>query len=83
MRNPDRLDTFYEEIKELHKTTYPDWRIMQFWLNFMGWIASEKRIDPFFPEDGQMIEFLREYLGKDRRTELVNNHIEGISKEGE
>lgn len=61
MRNPERLDSFYEELKDMHKTYFPDWRFGQFCSNFFGWLMSKKKIDLFFPEEGEMLKYLREY----------------------
>ena len=62
MRNPKRLDKFYKELAELHKEYIPDWRFGQFCSNFFGWLVSEKEIDLFFPEEEQMMEYIKEYL---------------------
>lgn len=40
MRNPDRLDSFYDELKKIHKEHFPDWRFGQWCSNFFGWLAS-------------------------------------------
>lgn len=61
MRNPERLDSFYEELKDIHKTYFPDWRFGQFCSNFFGWLMAKKKIDLFFPEEGEMLKYLREY----------------------
>jgi len=61
MRNPDRLDSFYDELKNLHKNTFPDLRFGQLISNFFGWLWSNKGIDCFFPEENRMLEYLKEY----------------------
>lgn len=61
MRDPNRLDKFYDEMKEIHKMSFPDWRFGQLMSNFLGWLYSEKKRDCFFPEEDEMIEHLREY----------------------
>ena len=61
MRNPERLDTFYDTLKDIHKKTFPDLRFGQFCSNFFGWLASEKKVDLFFPEEDKMIEYIKEY----------------------
>ena len=48
IRNPDRLDSFYAELKEIHKYSFPDMRFGQFMMNALGWINSTKKRDPFF-----------------------------------
>lgn len=61
MRDPKRLDKFYEEMKQIHKESFPDWRFGQLCANFFGWIYTEKGKDLFFPEEDEMIELFREY----------------------
>lgn len=61
MRNPNRLDKFYDEMKEIHKKSFPDWRFGQLMSNFFGWLMSEKKKDLFFPEEDDMIKYFREY----------------------
>ncbi len=64
MRNPNRLDAFYEEMKIIHKKSFPDWRFGQLMSNFFGWLMSSKGKDLFFPEEDDMIEYFREYANK-------------------
>lgn len=61
MRDPKRLTNFYNRLKKYHANYFPDWRFGQFMLNFFGWLASEKKIDPFFPEEDKMIKYIEEY----------------------
>lgn len=61
MRNPNRLDRFYEELRDLHKQYFPDWRFGQLCANFFGWLMSERKIDLFFPEEADMLGYFREY----------------------
>ena len=56
MRDPKRLDSFYDRMKELHKTV-PDWRFGQLIYNFIRDIG-----DPFYIEDDKMISLLEEWL---------------------
>ena len=65
MRNADRLDTFYENLKNVHKNAAPDQRFGQFMCNFLGWLAYEKKKDPFFPEENEMLGYLEEYVKSD------------------
>lgn len=59
MRNPERLDSFYEEMKNAHKTTVPDWRFGQLIYNFMREIG-----DPFYLEDDKFISLFKEWIAK-------------------
>lgn len=61
MRKPERLDGFYDELREIHKKSFPDMRFGQFVLNVLGWINSTKQRDPFFPEEDEMITLIKEY----------------------
>lgn len=61
MRDPNRLDKFYDEMKEIHKKYWPDLRFGQLMCNFLGYVASTKKRDPFFPEETEIMEYFREY----------------------
>lgn len=65
IRDTNRLYNFYNEVTRLHMTYMPDWRVGQFWLNFLSWIQNEKKRDPFFPEESQMLTYLREFCGEE------------------
>ena len=61
MRDIYRLDRFYDELKEIHKKNFPDWRVGQLISNVLGdWQAKTKR-DIFFPEENEMIQIFRDY----------------------
>lgn len=62
MRNPQRLDAFYEAVKKIHKESFPDWRFGQLFFNFWRWLSNEKHIDIFFPEEDETIKLLKEYV---------------------
>ena len=59
MRNPDRLDGFYEKVKELHKKYCPDWRFGQLMSNFADCVG-----DIFYWEEDAFLESFEEYLKK-------------------
>lgn len=61
MRDPNRLDLFYQTLKEIHKQSFPDLRFGQFMFNFMGWLQSEKKNDGFYYEENRMIKCIKEY----------------------
>ena len=63
-RYADRLDRFYDVLRDIHKEHFPDWRFGQLMTNFLGWVYSEKKIDPFFPEEDEMLEYIKEYCEK-------------------
>ena len=62
MRDINRLDKFYDELKEIHKKNFPDWRFGQMINNILGdWQAKTKR-DIFFPEEDEMIQIFKDYI---------------------
>ena len=61
MRDPNRLDKFYDEIRLFHKLCLPDLRFLQLFNNFYHWIFTEKKKDPFFIEEDETLELFREY----------------------
>ena len=65
MRNPNRLYNFYDEVRRIHMEHFPDWRFGQFIYNFIVWLNNRKSIDPFFPEEEEMLKLLREYAGEE------------------
>lgn len=66
MRPLERLDTFYDELKEIHKKHFPDWRFGQLCSNFFGWLYQEHKIDLFFPEEDEMLKYIKEYADIDQ-----------------
>lgn len=61
MRDANRLDKFYDELKEIHKKNFPDWRFGQLIVNVLAdWQAKTGR-DIFFPEEDEMIKIFKEY----------------------
>lgn len=63
MRDPNRLDNFYNTMRKIHMETFPDWRFGQLMSNFFGWLYSEKKIDLFFPEEDEMLKYFKEFAG--------------------
>jgi len=66
MRNPDRLDNFYDEMKALHKKHFSDWRFGQLMSNFFGWVCETYKMDIFFPEEDKMLDWFYEFCGEKR-----------------
>lgn len=46
-------------------TYMPDWRAGQFWVNFLSWIQNKKERDPFFPEEDELLTYLKEFCGEE------------------
>lgn len=62
MRDPNRLYKFYENLRDIHITYFPDWRFGQFIYNFENWYLHSYQNDIFFIEDDKMSELFTEYL---------------------
>lgn len=57
MRDPERLDAFYDRIKELHKKKIPDWRFGQLIINFLSAYG-----DTFYWEEDRFLNKFEEYI---------------------
>ena len=64
MRNPDRIDAFCKQLAKVWKEKAPDWRFGQLMMNFLNYVALEYKRDPFFPEESEMLKYLKEYEKK-------------------
>ena len=64
MRDPKRLDKFFDEFRRIYKKEFPDWRFFQLMSNFMGWVYQEKKKDPWFIEENQCLELFKEFAGE-------------------
>ena len=62
MRDPNKLYDFYENLRNIHMTYFPDWRFGQLILNFSGWYYNKYKKDIFYIEDDKMSELFTEYL---------------------
>lgn len=67
IRNPERIDVFTSELNRIWKKHFPDWRFGQLMLNFLGFVAGQKQTDPFFPEESEMLTYLKEYCGEEEK----------------
>ena len=64
MRNPNRLNNLYNELKNIHKTYIPDWRFGQFMINFINWYYNKYKIDIFYIEDNKILTYIKEYINE-------------------
>lgn len=64
IRNPERIDVFTSELNRIWKTYFPDWRFGQLMSNFLGFVAGQKQTDIFFPEESEMLTYLKEFCGE-------------------
>ena len=62
MRDPERLDRLYEELKVIHKERLPDMRFCQMIYNFFKWYISTKKSDYFFLEDDNFVDAFEEFV---------------------
>ena len=61
MRDPKRIDKFCTDLAKLwHKV--PDWRFGQFLSNVFGGYKK----DLFFPEDEELMEYMKKYFKQDK-----------------
>ena len=59
MRDPSRIYKFCHELASIWYEKAPDWRFGQFMSNVLNGID----VDPFFPEDEEMLALIRAYFG--------------------
>lgn len=76
MRDPKRLDSFYEELKELHKEFLPDWRFGQFMSNFIMWMLNSQSIDVFFLEEGKLLSYVKRYIESIKMCDMMCGGVE-------
>lgn len=65
MRDPNRLYSFYNELGRIHRTYYMDLRFGQFMYSFFTWVSREKNKDIFYIEEDEMLQYLKEFVGKE------------------
>ena len=63
MRDINRLDDFYNALKEAHKQ-FPDWRFGQFIMNFINWYYKKYKKDIFYIEENEMITLFDEFINE-------------------
>ncbi len=61
MRDINRLDSFYDTLKDYHKKYIPDWRFGQFLSNFLSWYTKNYQIDFFFIEEDEFIDRVKDF----------------------
>lgn len=50
MRDKNRIPRFTKELERM--------------MNFLNYVALDHKRDPFFPEDAEMLKYLKEYVKK-------------------
>ena len=76
MRDVSRLDKFYKEFKSIHKRYFPDMRFGQLCSNFFGWLYQTYKVDLFFPEENEMLEYFKEYATGERELLHMRSMLE-------
>lgn len=64
MRDIDRIDKFCNDLAEIWKNNVPDWRFGQFMMN----VLNSFKTDPWFLEEDEMIEKIRNYFNKEENN---------------
>lgn len=64
MRDKNRIPVFMRELERVWTQYYPDLRFGQLMMNFLNYVALEHKRDPFFPEESEMLKYLKEYAKK-------------------
>lgn len=65
MRDKKRIKKFCDELATIWEENVPQWRFGQMICNVFGdMVASEKR-DPFFPEEDEMIKYIKNYFNRE------------------
>lgn len=64
MRDVNRIPKFTKELEKIWMRYYSDLRFGQLMMNFLNYVALEHKRDPFFPEDSEMLKYLKEYAKK-------------------
>lgn len=64
MRDKNRIPVFMRELERVWMQCYPDLRFGQLMMNFLNYVALEHKRDPFFPEESEMLKYLKEYANK-------------------
>lgn len=59
MRNPDRLNDFYDGLKAIHKLSFPDLRFGQLISNFIYWYGN----DIFYLEESDFMKLFIQFTG--------------------
>lgn len=61
IKDTEKLDSFYQQLCEINKKSFPDMRPGQFLLNTLGYINNTLNRDPFFPESEELAELFKQY----------------------
>lgn len=63
-RPAGRLDSFYGALQKLHEERFAGKRFGELIYEFICWLCTDRRRDPFFPEEKSMLAHLNNYAEK-------------------
>lgn len=64
MRDKKRIKKFCDELATIWENECPNYRFGQLICNVFGQMAAERR-DPFFPEEDEMINYIKNYFKRE------------------
>ena len=62
MRDKKRIKKFCDELATIWENKCPDYRFGQMICNIFGDMVASERRDPFFPEEDEMISYIKNYF---------------------
>lgn len=62
MRDKKRIKKFCNELATIWENKCPDYRFGQMICNVFSDMVYSKRRDPFFPEEDEMINYIKNYF---------------------
>lgn len=75
MRDPNRIQAFCNQLAELWRTV-PDWRFGQLISNVLGAYVSETKRDIFFPEDDEIMAYMKKYFSAEHSSPYKKSNRE-------
>jgi hypothetical protein len=62
MRDGNRLYKFYDELRDIHMTYFPDWRFGQMVVNVLSEWQSQQDRDIFYLEEDEILQIFKDYI---------------------
>lgn len=62
MRDKKRIKKFCDELATIWENECPDFRFGQMICNIFNYMEVSKKRDPFFPEEDEMISYIKDYF---------------------
>lgn len=67
VRDPNRLDSFYDTVKMVHKKYYPDLRFGQLMDSFRYWLEVKRSVDIFYAEEKQLMYLIVDFVSESKK----------------